>query len=89
MSSFTPINPNTTVSSPVDGNSAGQTGQNPGQRKNGNPAQQAPPPARNDTVTLSSEALKLASRLRNQLKDSKVTTSPEPSTQADDAEIPQ
>jgi len=65
MSTIAQISPNSVAASPVDVNLATQTPQNTINVKSGEVAQKTAQKSKTDTVAVSSQALKLASRLDN------------------------
>jgi len=65
MSSLAQLSPNSVAASPVDVNLATQTPQNAINVKSSEVAQKTAQKSKTDTVVVSSQALKLASRLDN------------------------
>lgn len=65
MSAIAQLSPNSVAASPIDVNQAAQTPQNAINVKSGEVAQKSSQKSKTDTVIVSSQALKLASRLDN------------------------
>ncbi|MDA8412904.1 MAG: hypothetical protein M0023_03850 [Desulfobacteraceae bacterium] len=65
MSTIAQLSPNSVAASPVDVNLAAQTPQNTINVKSGEVAQKTAQKSKTDTIVVSSQALKLASRLEN------------------------
>lgn len=65
MSTLAQLSPNSVAARPIDVNQAAQTPQNAINVKSGEVAQKSAQKSKTDTVIVSSQALKLASRLDN------------------------